>query len=59
MQFIDHEYAHYCFRGFDIGNHFDEYMGVDDFDISRYPTHEQQRVFLRAYLTKYKHGMYI
>lgn len=36
MQFIDFEYSAYGFRGFDFGNHFNEYAGFDC-DYGRYP----------------------
>jgi len=29
LQFIDFEYSVYTYRGFDIGNHFNEYAGFD------------------------------
>lgn len=55
---IDWEYAHYNFRGFDLGNHFNEWM----FDYSstekpgfahnfgNYPSKEEQFHFFQAYL---------
>lgn len=49
MVFVDYEYSGMNFRGFDIGNHFSEYAGLD-LDWSRYPTEAQQFLFLRAYL---------
>ena len=48
-QFIDYEYADYNTRGFDLGNHFNEYAGFD-LDVSRYPNRKQQMVFINAYL---------
>lgn len=29
MQFIDFEYSAYSYRGFDFGNHFNEYAGFE------------------------------
>ncbi|CAD7699781.1 unnamed protein product [Ostreobium quekettii] len=52
MTFIDFEYGCYSFRGFDFGNHFNEYAGFEC-DWSRYPNHDQQRRFVAAYL---QHG---
>ncbi|KAJ2129619.1 hypothetical protein GGF48_002357 [Coemansia sp. RSA 921] len=54
---VDFEYAGYNYRGFDIANHFCEWMA--DYhrssnphllDPSSYPTQEQQRGFLRTYV---------
>jgi ethanolamine kinase len=50
VKFIDHEYAAYQYRGFDIGNHFCEFCGVETFDFARYPSLAEQEVFLTAYL---------
>jgi ethanolamine kinase len=50
VKFIDHEYAAYQYRGFDIGNHFCEFCGVETFDFSRYPSIQEQEVFVKAYL---------
>lgn len=36
MQFIDFEYSAYGYRGFDLGNHFNEYAGFDC-DYTKYP----------------------
>lgn len=49
MNFIDFEYSSYSYRGFDIGNHFNEYAGFDC-DWSLYPAEDQQRLFIAAYL---------
>ncbi|GAM18000.1 hypothetical protein SAMD00019534_011750 [Acytostelium subglobosum LB1] len=54
--FIDFEYANYNFRGFEIGNHFNEYAGFGP-DYSLYPNEEQQRVFLEEYLTVVNKGV--
>jgi len=48
VRFIDYEYGGYNFRGFDLGNHFNEYAGLD-LDYSKYPNEDQQKVFLRNY----------
>mmetsp|Transcript_6792 Transcript_6792/g.11138 ORF Transcript_6792/g.11138 Transcript_6792/m.11138 type:complete len:295 (+) Transcript_6792:2-886(+) len=45
---IDYEYGMYGYRGFDIGNHFQEYAGLGG-DYQRYPSREQQYVFFKAY----------
>lgn len=56
MNFIDFEYGSYSYRGFDLGNHFNEYCGFDC-DWSLYPEYETQRLFATAYLSKgLKHG---
>ncbi|KAL1920604.1 uncharacterized protein VTP21DRAFT_981 [Calcarisporiella thermophila] len=52
VAFIDMEYASYSFRGFDIGNHFNEYAGFDC-DYSRYPSKETQLLWLSQYLSAY------
>lgn len=52
VRFIDYEYACYNARGFDLGNHFNEHAGFD-LDYSRYPTRDQQMVFLKAYLSAF------
>ena len=69
--FIDFEYCSHSFRSFDLGNHFNEYAGIafrtgteglnglqlgfdGDFE-SSYPSEEQQRQFLTAYLER-SHG---
>nr|BAU37043.1 ethanolamine kinase [Chlamydomonas asymmetrica] len=49
MQFIDFEYSAYGFRGFDFGNHFNEYAGFDC-DYTKYPGPAAQRLFFRHYL---------
>ncbi|KAK3801541.1 hypothetical protein RRG08_047207 [Elysia crispata] len=55
---IDWEYAHYNFRGFDLGNHFNEWMfdysstGKPGFEhnFDNYPSRDEQFHFFRAYL---------
>ncbi|GFR49956.1 hypothetical protein Agub_g12064 [Astrephomene gubernaculifera] len=49
LQFIDFEYSCYGIRGFDLGNHFNEYAGFDC-DYGRFPTPQQQKLFFRHYL---------
>lgn len=49
MQFIDFEYGSYNYRGFDFGNHWNEYAGFEG-DYSRYPDIKQQAMFVKAYL---------
>ncbi|KAI8475730.1 MAG: putative ethanolamine kinase 1 [Monoraphidium minutum] len=46
---IDFEYGAYTFRGFDWGNHFNEYAGFEC-DYSRYPSRENQALFFSHYL---------
>ncbi|XP_059637985.1 probable ethanolamine kinase [Cornus florida] len=49
LYFIDFEYGSYNYRGFDIGNHFNEYAGYDC-DYSLYPNKDEQYHFFRHYL---------
>lgn len=49
LQFIDFEYGGYGFRGFDWGNHFNEWAGFEC-DWQKCPSLEQQETFLQAYL---------
>ncbi|CAN1216740.1 Probable ethanolamine kinase [Linum perenne] len=49
LYLIDFEYGSYSYRGFDIGNHFNEYSGYDC-DYSLCPTKEEQYHFFRHYL---------
>jgi len=49
MHIIDFEYGMFNFRGFDLGNHFNEYAGFEG-DYSRYPSREAQMHFYRHYL---------
>uniref|UniRef100_A0A7N0U4J7 ethanolamine kinase n=1 Tax=Kalanchoe fedtschenkoi TaxID=63787 RepID=A0A7N0U4J7_KALFE len=49
LYLIDFEYGSYNYRGFDIGNHFNEYAGYEC-DYSLYPTKDQQYHFIRNYL---------
>jgi len=49
----DFEASGYSDRGFDIGNHFCEWAGLD-LNFSNYPNKEAQYDFLRHYLVAYK-----
>eukprot|EP00741_Cyanophora_paradoxa_P022122 tig00021434_g21354.t1 len=49
MYIIDYEYGMRAPRGFDIGNHFQEYAGFEC-DYLRYPDREAQYRFFRPYL---------
>jgi len=56
--FIDYEFASYNYRGFDIANHFNEWMydyGRKDFpyyhrNIDKYPTIKEQERWVRMYI---------
>ncbi|KAI9261681.1 kinase-like domain-containing protein [Phascolomyces articulosus] len=50
--FIDYEYGCYAFRGFDIGNHFNEFAGFEC-EYSRYPDKSFQMQWFEWYLTEY------
>ncbi|KYR00596.1 hypothetical protein DLAC_02615 [Tieghemostelium lacteum] len=54
VRFIDFEYSGYNYRGYDLGNFFCEFSGLD-LDYSRYPTEETQKLFLKYYLS-FQHG---
>lgn len=54
MQFIDFEYAAWCYQWYDIGNHFDEYAGFEG-DYSRFPDEEAAKRFVRSYLQQGQH----
>ncbi|KAJ9548583.1 hypothetical protein OSB04_021126 [Centaurea solstitialis] len=49
LYIIDFEYGSYSYRGFDIGNHFNEYAGYDC-DYTLYPNQDEQYHFFRHYL---------
>ncbi|URE00042.1 ethanolamine kinase [Musa troglodytarum] len=49
LYFIDFEYGSYSYRGYDIGNHFNEYAGLDC-DYSLYPDKDAQYHFFKNYL---------
>ncbi|XP_060783108.1 ethanolamine kinase 1 [Neoarius graeffei] len=50
VKFIDYEYADFNYQAYDIGNHFNEYAGVNDVDYSLYPSLELQWDWLKSYL---------
>ncbi|XP_042704975.2 ethanolamine kinase 2 isoform X1 [Chrysemys picta bellii] len=54
VRFIDYEYAGYNYQAFDIGNHFNEFAGVNEVDYSLYPSRDTQLQWLRRYLQAYK-----
>lgn len=49
LYFIDFEYGSYNYRGYDIGNHFNEFAGYEC-DYSLYPSKDEQYHFFRHYL---------
>ncbi|XP_034223140.1 probable ethanolamine kinase isoform X2 [Prunus dulcis] len=49
LYLIDFEYGSYNYRGFDIGNHFNEYAGYEC-DFTLCPNKDEQYHFLRHYL---------
>uniref|UniRef100_A0A3B4BI15 Ethanolamine kinase n=1 Tax=Periophthalmus magnuspinnatus TaxID=409849 RepID=A0A3B4BI15_9GOBI len=63
LMLIDFEYSSYNYRGFDIGNHFCEWMydyNCDEFPFFKvntqaYPTKAQQMLFIESYLSEYEH----
>ncbi|XP_055454048.1 ethanolamine kinase 2 isoform X2 [Psammomys obesus] len=54
VRFIDYEYAGYNYQAFDIGNHFNEFAGVNEVDYSHYPSREIQLQWLHYYLEAQK-----
>uniref|UniRef100_W5NE30 ethanolamine kinase n=2 Tax=Lepisosteus oculatus TaxID=7918 RepID=W5NE30_LEPOC len=54
VKFIDYEYTGYNHQAYDIGNHFNEFAGINDVDYSCYPDKSLQMEWLRAYLEAYK-----
>ncbi|XP_064417350.1 ethanolamine kinase 1 [Latimeria chalumnae] len=50
VHFIDYEYGGYNYQAFDIGNHFNEFAGVNEVDYTLYPDRELQMQWLRTYL---------
>ncbi|XDV25005.1 hypothetical protein PO909_029011 [Leuciscus waleckii] len=54
VKFIDYEYAGYNYQAYDIGNHFNEFAGLNEVDYSHYPGRELQLQWLRSYLEAYK-----
>jgi len=49
VTFIDFEYSGYNYRGFDLGNYFCEWSGLE-LDFTKYPNKDQQQEFLLSYL---------
>ncbi|XP_026166560.1 choline kinase alpha [Mastacembelus armatus] len=64
LMLIDFEYSSYNYRGFDIGNHFCEWMydyNCDEFpffkvNVQAYPTKAQQLHFIESYLRESDQG---
>ncbi|XP_029455972.1 LOW QUALITY PROTEIN: ethanolamine kinase 1 [Rhinatrema bivittatum] len=54
VQFIDYEYSGYNYQAYDIGNHFNEFAGVNYVDYSLFPDRALQEQWLRFYLEAYK-----
>ncbi|XP_069865586.1 choline kinase alpha isoform X2 [Dipodomys merriami] len=62
LMLIDFEYSSYNYRGFDIGNHFCEWMYDYSYEkypffkanIQKYPTRRQQLHFISSYLTTFQ-----
>ncbi|XP_078409752.1 ethanolamine kinase 1 isoform X2 [Cetorhinus maximus] len=54
VRFIDYEYAGYNYQAFDIGNHFNEFAGVNEVDYSLYPAKNVQLQWLKTYLEALK-----
>ncbi|MEQ2280100.1 Ethanolamine kinase 1 [Ameca splendens] len=54
VKFIDYEYAGYNYQAYDIGNHFNEFAGLNEVDYSHYPERPFQLQWLRSYLEAYK-----
>ncbi|KAF6004688.1 hypothetical protein F1559_005051 [Cyanidiococcus yangmingshanensis] len=57
IRFVDFEYAGYAPRAYDLGNHFNEWMGLTENcglsaadPLSRYPTPAEQRSFVETYV---------
>ena len=51
VAFIDYEYSALNYQAYDIGNHFAEFVGLENVDYSNFPDKELQWNWLRAYLT--------
>ncbi|XP_068922623.1 choline kinase alpha [Petaurus breviceps papuanus] len=64
LMLIDFEYSSYNYRGFDIGNHFCEWMYDYTYekypffraDTLKYPTKKQQLHFISSYLAAFQNG---
>ncbi|XP_070784973.1 ethanolamine kinase 1 isoform X3 [Enoplosus armatus] len=53
VKFIDYEYAGYNYQAYDIGNHFNEFAGLNEVDYSHYPDRAFQLQWIRSYLEAY------
>ncbi|KAF5270380.1 hypothetical protein FQR65_LT05568 [Abscondita terminalis] len=51
VSFIDYEYSALNYQAYDIGNHFAEFVGLENVDYSNYPNKELQWDWLRIYLS--------
>ena len=49
VHFIDFEYGGPNYQAVELGNHFDEWAGVDDIDFNRFPNEEEQKRWLAKY----------
>ncbi|KAM5137827.1 choline kinase alpha-like isoform 2-T2 [Mantella aurantiaca] len=64
LMLIDFEYSSYNYRGFDIGNHFCEWMYDYSYEkfpffkanFSKYPTRKQQLHFISSYMAEFQPG---
>ncbi|KAM4018158.1 choline kinase alpha-like isoform 1-T1 [Anomaloglossus baeobatrachus] len=64
LMLIDFEYSSYNYRGFDIGNHFCEWMYDYTYEkfpffkanFTKYPTKKQQLHFISSYITEFQPG---
>ncbi|KAG9475306.1 hypothetical protein GDO78_003637 [Eleutherodactylus coqui] len=64
LMLIDFEYSSYNYRGFDLGNHFCEWMYDYTYEkfpffkanFSNYPTKKQQLHFISSYMTEFQPG---
>ncbi|XP_054835151.1 ethanolamine kinase 2 [Eublepharis macularius] len=54
VRFIDYEYTGYNYQAYDIGNHFNEFAGLNEVDYSLYPCKEIQLQWLKYYLQAFK-----
>lgn len=54
VKFIDYEYADFNYQAYDIGNHFNEFAGINNVDSSLYPSCELQFDWLTTYLESFK-----
>merc|ERR1712071_131922 len=55
VNFIDYEYAGWNYAAFEIGNHFNEYTGLDVLDYRKYyPSREKRSKWCRTYIESVK-----